>query len=147
MSQNNCFGEITSYVRKTLIRNEIKFLSNNNYVLISSLNNQIQVLDLINEQEVTKYTGHKNCQYLLDMKILTTSNDDILIISGSEDNKVYVWNVEDGIEFTSFYVDEGISQDRILNCLSLSSFSNLLATSSFINNDITNTIEITSFVN
>ena len=38
-------------------------MSNNNYVLISSLNNQIQVLDLISEQEVSKYTGHKNSQY------------------------------------------------------------------------------------
>jgi WD40 repeat protein len=104
------------------------------------------VLDLINEIEVSKYTGHKNCQYLLDMKMLTTSKDDILLLSGSEDNKVYVWNVEDGMDFQSFYVNQERSTDRILNCLSLSSSSNLLATSSFSNTYTTNSIEISSIL-
>ena len=114
--------------------------------MISTLNNQIQVLDLINEIEVSKYIGHKNCQYLLDLKILTTSKDDILLLSGSEDNKVYVWNVEDGMDFQSFYVNQERSTDRILNCLSLSSSSNLLATSSFSNTYTTNSIEISSIL-
>jgi WD40 repeat protein len=114
--------------------------------LISSLNNQIQVLDLINEIEVSKYTGHNNCQYLVDMKILITSKDDILLLSGSEDNKVYVWNVEDGLDYHSFSVDQERSTERILNCLSLSSSSDLLATSSFSNTYTTNTIDITTFL-
>lgn len=115
-------------------------------MLISSLNNQIQVLDLINEQEVSKYTGHKNCTHLLDMKIMTL-NDDILLLSGSEDNKVYIWNVEEGSEFKCFNVDEQNSNERILNCLSLSNSSNLMATSSFINNDPSNIIKITAILN
>ena len=76
------------------------------------------------------------------MNIITFPNDEILLFSGSEDNKLYVWNVEDGSEYRTISFDNEKSNDRVMNCLSLSSSLNLLATSSFSNNDMINKIDI-----
>ena len=81
------------------------------------------------------------------MKIISTLNDNIFIISGSEDNKLYVWDVVDGSESRSYAVDSEKSNERIMNCLSLSSSSNLLATSSFCINDLKNKIDISEIIN
>ena len=127
-----------------MLRNDVTFLSNNNYVLISSLNSQIQVFDIKNEQEVIKYNGHSNVQHLLDMKIFDAPNGESYLISGSENNRLYMWNAEDGTDYKSFMINNDNSTYKAVNCLSLSAGNNLLATSSFTNDYNYSTIDISA---
>jgi WD40 repeat protein len=65
-----------------------------NHLLISTLNNQIQVTDLYREEEVAKFQGHLNSNFLLDSHFLEI-NEDIYLLSGSEDHAFYVWEVNE----------------------------------------------------
>jgi WD40 repeat protein len=70
------------------------FLPDMKHLLISTLNNQIQVTDLYREEEVTKFQGHLNSNFLLDTKFMEIE-DEIYLLSGSEDFAFYVWEVSD----------------------------------------------------
>ncbi len=63
-----------------------------NHLLISTLNNQIQVVNLYEDEEVIKYSGHQHSTYLLDTEIMQFEQDRFLI-SGSEDYAFYIWDV------------------------------------------------------
>ena len=66
-----------------------------NHLLISTLNNQIQVLDLFKDEEVVKFSGHTNSNHLVDLQIMEHDGN-VYLLSGSEDGCFYMWNVEGG---------------------------------------------------
>ncbi|CAJ0921431.1 13819_t:CDS:2 [Entrophospora sp. SA101] len=59
--------------------------SDNNYILASSLDSVIRLMD--------KEDGHKNSTYRVNSCL---SNDDSQIISGSEDGSIYIWDLLNG---------------------------------------------------
>lgn len=68
--------------------------------MISSFNNQIQIIDLITEEEVKRFTGHKHSNYLIDLCFYCKedhdgNNDNYFVVSGSEDGAIYSWNIEE----------------------------------------------------
>jgi len=83
-----------------------------NHLLISTLNSQIQVMNVNTEEELIKFTGHVNNSYLLDNTILE-NEDNTYLISGSEDGSIHIWNVESGAGNKIQIGDNSM----ILNCL------------------------------
>lgn len=51
------------------------FLPDNNYVISSTLNNKIQVIDITSEKELIEFKGHMNTNYLLDFDFIYTYNN------------------------------------------------------------------------
>jgi len=69
-----------------------------NYLLISSLNNQIQIINLLDEEEMIKYSGHANSGHLVDLCFISDQSMDIentYLVSGSEDGRFYYWDVQE----------------------------------------------------
>jgi WD40 repeat protein len=85
-----------------------------NHIILSSLNNQMQVINLIDEEEVLKYTGHTNSKYLVDIALMENNNRKYLI-SGSEDDNIALWDIEMANECVK--IPAGTTGQNI-NCLS-----------------------------
>jgi WD40 repeat protein len=96
-----------------------------NHLLISTLNNQIQVLDLNKDEEVIKFSGHVNSNYLVDLHVFE-QDDKVYLISGSEDGCLYVWNVEGG-EAKKIPIEDN---NCTMNCITMNK-SGILATAGF----------------
>jgi WD40 repeat protein len=71
------------------------FMPDCNYLLISSLNNQLQVINLLTEDEVVKYTGNVNSKHLVDVAIFD-KNERKYLLTGSEDDSIGLWDIEKG---------------------------------------------------
>jgi WD40 repeat protein len=98
-----------------------------NHLLISTLNNQIQVLDLNKDEEVIKFSGHVNSNFLVDLQVYENDNN-VYLISGSEDGYLYLWNVEgQNLEPKKFQVEESTCT---INCITMNK-SGILATAGF----------------
>ncbi|KAJ3217715.1 WD repeat-containing protein 83 [Dinochytrium kinnereticum] len=69
------------------------FSNDNNCILVSSLDDTIRLLDKENGEVLAEYKGHKNHEYKVSSIL---SNDDAYVISGSEDGKVYCWDLVEG---------------------------------------------------
>ena len=48
------------------------------------------------DDDIYRYTGHKNNQYKIDSCL---NHEDTLVVSGSEDGKVYMWDLIDVSHF------------------------------------------------
>jgi WD40 repeat protein len=106
------------------------------------LNNQIQVIDLLNEDEILKYSGHLNSRYLVDVKIHENKyNNKKYLISGSEDDTIAIWDVERGGECNKINISGMSDTNQIINCLSVND-ENIIAYSGFP--DIDNSISLLS---
>lgn len=101
-----------------------------NYILVSSLNNQIQIMDIINEEEVQRFNGHLNSNYLVDVELFSGNNKHI-IISGSEDGNICLWDMENPSEPHRLPSDMlNNPEGNIVNCLDINK-AGLMATSCF----------------
>ncbi|KAF9161158.1 WD repeat-containing protein 83, partial [Actinomortierella ambigua] len=69
------------------------FSADGNCVLASSLDNTIRLMDRSNGRLLNAYKGHRNDQYKIRSCL---SNSDAYVISGSEDGKIYFWDLVDG---------------------------------------------------
>ena len=99
------------------------------HAIVSSLNNQIMLINLQTEEEILRYSGHSNTKYILDFDIVTKNksdkseylkkvdnfnnyyskksarkfySDELFLISGSEDGKIYNWNLQNPEEQFSY---------------------------------------------
>ena len=61
-----------------------------NCLLTSTLDDTLRLFDRENGELLTEYRGHKNSQYRLTATISFT---DAHVISGSEDGKIYMWDL------------------------------------------------------
>ncbi|XP_076462442.1 WD repeat domain-containing protein 83-like [Babylonia areolata] len=58
--------------------------------LVSSQDNAIRLMDKDTGEMLNEFTGHKHSQYKIDSCL---NNEDTLVVSGSEDGKVYFWDL------------------------------------------------------
>jgi len=61
-----------------------------NCILASCLDSTLRLLDKSSGELLSAYRGHKNIEYKIDSCF---NNNDAVIISGSEDNNVYFWDL------------------------------------------------------
>ncbi|KAG0054645.1 hypothetical protein BGZ83_010773 [Gryganskiella cystojenkinii] len=69
------------------------FSKDGNCVLASSLDDTIRLMDRANGGLLNAFKGHKNHQYQVRSCL---SNSDAHVISGSEDGKIYIWDLVEG---------------------------------------------------
>ncbi|KAJ3349137.1 WD repeat-containing protein 83, partial [Entophlyctis luteolus] len=67
-----------------------RFSNDENCILASSLDGVIRLFDKENGELLASYRGHKNSEYKI---ISTLSNDDAVVISGSEDGRICLWDL------------------------------------------------------
>lgn len=94
-------------------------LPDREHVIVSSLNNRIQILDYNNEAEFCRYEGHTNEKMLVDYEIFNRHYSPYLI-SGSEDGCVYIWDMIDEkldkkVEFNNSNCSMEVDKDNDLN--------------------------------
>eukprot|EP00005_Dracoamoeba_jomungandri_P004289 CAMPEP_0174259152 /NCGR_PEP_ID=MMETSP0439-20130205/8028_1 /TAXON_ID=0 /ORGANISM="Stereomyxa ramosa, Strain Chinc5" /LENGTH=234 /DNA_ID=CAMNT_0015342943 /DNA_START=112 /DNA_END=813 /DNA_ORIENTATION=- len=69
-------------------------LSNDgNCVLVSCLDSHIRLIDKGEGDLLAEYTGHKNTEYPIASNL---TNTDAYVVSGSEDHKIYFWDLVEG---------------------------------------------------
>lgn len=70
----------------------VKFTRDGQCTLSSTLDDKIRLLDKETGELLNEYTGHKNTSYKIDSCL---NHKDTHIISGSEDGKLYIWDLVD----------------------------------------------------
>ncbi|KAJ1543892.1 WD repeat-containing protein 83 [Nowakowskiella sp. JEL0078] len=69
------------------------FSSDRQCILVSTLDNTIRLFDKENGELLSEYKGHKNIEYKLTSCL---TNSDSHVVSGSEDGKIYFWDLVEG---------------------------------------------------
>jgi WD40 repeat protein len=113
-------------------------MNDNNFLLVSSLNNQIQVIDIIKEEEIAKFTGHVHSRFLMDISTYYTNTEEkAFIFTGSEDGHIYYWNVEE--DDICYKLKTNFLENTSINCMSHNN-ADLIICSGFP--DIKNSINV-----
>ena len=76
----------------------VRFTPNGKYLLMSHLDSALRLWDVAAGREVKKYVGHRNAKFSLTSDVWTHAGGAItspLVVSGSEDGSVYLWDVSD----------------------------------------------------
>lgn len=95
-------------MRYLIYRSFVSFSPNGAYILASSLDNQIRLWDRSSGKILKKYSGHMNERFCIASQFLIIEHFDksdtnqkeiqnnchSLILSGSEDNCIYIWDVQ-----------------------------------------------------
>ena len=68
----------------------VNFTKDGQCTLVSSLDNRIRLLDKDTGELLGEYAGHQNSRYRVDSCM---NNDDSHVVSGSEDGKIYFWDL------------------------------------------------------
>lgn len=66
------------------------YSNDGNCVLISTLDSRVRLLDKMEGDLLNEYRGHRNEQYRTQSCL---SYDDALVVSGSEDHNIYIWDL------------------------------------------------------
>jgi mitogen-activated protein kinase organizer 1 len=68
----------------------VSFSRDGHCVLVSSLDDHIRLLDKDNGELLNTFKGHVNSDYKIDSSL---THDDSHIVSGSENSKIYFWDL------------------------------------------------------
>ena len=110
--------------------NSILLLENENFVLLNNFNSTLEIMDIINEVQVKKFTGHKHNNYYTDCCIYTYYNEkgkqNDLIFTGDEECNLCFYNVRDeGGKCNKICLKDNIKVDNnnkqplVVNCLDI----------------------------
>ena len=126
--------------------NNVLLLENENYVLLNNFNSSLEIMDVVNEEQIKKFGGHKHLNYCIDCCFYSYEkrgkrND--LIFTGDEEGNLCYYNVrEDGMKCNKISLKDKIKIDNdmnnsnkmpiVVNCLDV--------TKNKENNDIDNNI-------
>ena len=134
--------------------NNILLLENENYVLLNNFNSSLEIMDIVNEEQIKKFSGHKHCNYFTDCCLYTYFNDkkqNDLIFTGDEECNLCFYNVrDDGEKCNKIPLKDNIKIDNnnklplVVNCLDIYNSSdnnikeNIIACSIFgdLNNSV-----------
>lgn len=78
--------------------------SDGNAVLVSTLDSVIRLMDKSNGQMLQSYKGHMNENYRIRSCL---GLGDAVVVSGSEDGKIYVWDLLEGKVLETLSAHEG----------------------------------------
>ncbi|PWY96994.1 WD40 repeat-like protein [Testicularia cyperi] len=98
----------TGQCLKTLVHKDqspigfVKFSPSSAQLLCSSLDSTIRLWDIYNTKIVKTYLGHTNTKFAINAALVLANpgadnvdaNSQLLVASGSEDHKVYFWNLQ-----------------------------------------------------
>ncbi|KAI7908151.1 WD40-repeat-containing domain protein [Cokeromyces recurvatus] len=76
-----------------------------NCILVNSLDNKMRLMDKSNGRLLNEFKGHKHCEYKIESVL---SNTDAYAITGSEDGKIYIYDVLEG-NIVSTLDNEGVT--------------------------------------
>ena len=129
--------------------NNICLLPNEEFVLLSSFDNNLNVINVVNEMEIKKFSGCKHKKYLVDCGVFYDGNNNKnYIISGDEEGYLCCWDIKENSE--NPYKKKIIEGENCLSVLDIyndfsNSDNNIIACA--INGDKTNSIYITKLKN
>lgn len=72
--------------------------SDNNCLLVSTLDSKVRLFDRATGELLNEYVGHKNEAYRMDSLLI---NNDAYVVSGSEDGDIWIWDL---VEVRHFYL-------------------------------------------
>lgn len=75
-----------------------------NAVLVSTLDSAVRLMDKGNGQMLQSYRGHKNTEYRIRSRL---GMADSVVISGSEDGRLYAWDLLEGKMIEKFEAHDG----------------------------------------
>ena len=125
--------------------NNINLMPNEEFVLLSAFNDNLNIINVINEKEIKKFSGHKHKKFLVDCGIYYDNNNNKnYIISGDEDGFLCCWDIKENNE--NPYKKKIIEGENCLSVLDIyndysNSNNNIIACA--VNGDKTNSIYIT----
>ena len=110
--------------------NNILLLENENFVMLNNFNSSLEIMDIINEEQVKKFTGHKHRNYCTDCSIYTyfidNNKQNDLVFTGDEECNLCYYNVrEDGGKCNKICLKDNIKIDNnnklplVVNCLDI----------------------------
>lgn len=68
----------------------VRFTKDRRCISVGSLDSKVRLFDKITGELLNEYSGHLNNNYKIDH---VTSNNDQFVLSGSEDNRIYCWDL------------------------------------------------------
>ena len=74
--------------------NSCTVLPNERYVMLNAFNSQIEIIDIVTEEEIKKFKGHKHSNYLVDCDYYKGKNGKYYVVSGDEEGKMWNWEVK-----------------------------------------------------
>ena len=114
--------------------NNVLLLENENYVLLNNFNSSLEIMDVVSEEQIKKFGGHKHLNYCTDCCFYTYEkrgkrND--FIFTGDEEGNLCYYNVrEDGMKCNKISLKNEIKIDNdininnkipfVVNCLDIS---------------------------
>ena len=99
--------------------NNVLLLENENYVLLNNFNSSFEIMDVVNEEQIKKFSGHKHLNYCIDCCFYSYEkrgkrND--FIITGDEEGNFCFYNVrEDGTKCNKMSLKDKIKIDNEIN--------------------------------
>ena len=109
--------------------NNILLLENENYVMLNNFNSSLEIMDIINEVQVKKFTGHKHNNYSTDCCLFTyfdKNKQNDLVFTGDEECNLCYYNVRDeGGKCNKICLKDNIKIDNnnklplVVNCLDI----------------------------
>lgn len=110
-------GSVDKYIRRYDVRNgkmvadcigqpvtSVNFTKDGQCTLVSSLDGRLRLLDKDTGELLGEYMGHQNTQYVIDNCL---NEKDTHVVSGSEDGKIYFWDLIEGSVTTTDKVGSG----------------------------------------
>ncbi|EGD72466.1 mitogen-activated protein kinase organizer 1 [Salpingoeca rosetta] len=82
-----------------------RFSNDNNCILAATLDSNIRLLDKDDGKMLARYEGHKNTDYKVDC---TLSFDDAVVVGGSEDGRIVMWDLVKKTMLADFKADSSV---------------------------------------